>query len=58
MCQKGLNFKFFKGPFLRNGWLYGYDFWSVFRDLCKASKKYNFLSRYKFSQDITKVIII
>ena len=21
---------------------YGYDFWRVFRDLCEASKKYNF----------------
>ena len=44
-----------KGLFRRNGWSYGYDFWRVFRDLCEASKKYNFGI---FFQDIAKVITI
>ena len=30
--QNKQNFQFFKGPFLRNEWPYGYDFWRVFRD--------------------------
>ena len=30
--QIGQNFQFFKGPFLRNDWPYGYDFWRIFRD--------------------------
>ena len=25
--QNKQNFQFFKGPFLRNEWPYGYDFW-------------------------------
>ena len=40
--QNGQNFHFFKRPFLRNEWPYGYDFWLVFRDLYEASKTYNF----------------
>ena len=45
--QKGQNFQFFKGQFLRNAWPYGYDFWRVFRDLCEASNKYNFAVFFK-----------
>ena len=33
--------------FLRNVWLYGYDFWCVFRELCEASNKYNFAIIFK-----------
>ena len=40
--KKDKIFNFLKGPFLRNEWPYGHDFWRVFRDLCEASKKYNF----------------
>ena len=49
--QKGQNFQFFRGQFLRNAWPYGYDFWRVFRDLCEASNKYIFtvFSRYSKS---------
>ena len=31
-------FQFFKRPFLRNGWPYGYDFWRVLRDHDKAAQ--------------------
>ena len=30
--QSGQNFQIFKGPFLRNEWPYGNDFWRVFKD--------------------------
>ena len=40
--EKDKIFNFLKGLFLRNGWPYGHDFWRVFRNLCEASKKYNF----------------
>ena len=46
-CQGGQNFQFFKGQFLRNAWPDGYDFWRVFRDLCDASNKYNFVALFK-----------
>ena len=36
-----------KRTFLLNGWDYGYYFWCVFRDLCEASKKYNFAVFFK-----------
>ena len=42
MHLKGQKFHFFKEQFLRNAWPYEYEFWRIFRDLCKASKKYNF----------------
>ena len=47
---KKTNFQFLKGPFLRNGWTYEYVFWRVFRDLCEASKKYNFGIFFKISK--------
>ena len=47
MRQKGQYFQFFKGKFLRNAWPYGYDFWRVFGNLCKASNKYNFAIFFK-----------
>ena len=40
--QNGQHCHFFKGPFLRNEWPYGYDFCCVFRDKCEASEEYNF----------------
>ena len=52
-AKKNKIFNFFKGPFLRSGWPYGYDLWRVFKDLCETSKKFNFAF---FSQDIAKVI--
>ena len=47
MHQKGQNFQFFKGPFLRNEWPYRYDFRRVFIDLREASENCNFAVFFK-----------
>ena len=39
-AKKVKTFNFLKA--VRNGWPYGCDFRRIFRDLCEASKKFNF----------------
>ena len=52
MRQNGQNFQFSKGPFFRNEWPYGYDFWHVFKYLCETFKIYNFATFLKIYQEL------